>query len=356
MSQSQFDQTRAETFADRVVETLNGGALALMTSLGHRAGLFDALAEAGAVSSAELAERAGLNERYVREWLGAMTSGGFVELEAEGRYLLPAEHAASLTRKAGSDNIAVLSQYIGLLGTVEDSILRCFREGGGVPYSEFGRFQEVMAEDSGMSTLPALIDTIVPLLPCSAAAFEAGIEVLDVGCGSGRIINLLAKTFPRSQFVGYDFSSDAIKTAREEARSQALENVSFEERDASQFDEPARYDVITAFDAIHDQAYPRKVLANVARGLKPGGIFLMQDIGACTHHHGNVEHPIGPLLYTVSCMHCMTVSLASGGEGLGAMWGEQKARELLAEAGFGSVEVHRLEHDIQNYYYVCRKD
>jgi SAM-dependent methyltransferase len=210
-----------------------------------------------------------------------------------------------------------------------------------------------MAEDSGMSTLPALIDTIVPLVP-NSTAFESGIDLLDVGCGSGRVVNLLAEHYPKSRFRGYDISVDGIGAAREEARAKGLENVSFEVRDVGELDEAERYDVITAFDAIHDQAAPRKVLLNVARALKTGGTFLMQDIGACTHHRGNVEHPIGPLLYTVSCMHCMTVSLAAGGEGLGAMWGEQLARELLTDAGFGSVEVHRLEHDIQNYYYVCQ--
>jgi SAM-dependent methyltransferase len=354
MTQQQFDPSSAEAFADRLVATLNGGAVALMTSIGHRSGLFDVLAETGSVTSQDLAQASRLHERYVREWLGAMTAAGIVVMDGDDRYLLPPEHAASLTRRAGSDNLAVLSQYIGLLGGVEDRILGCFREGGGVPYSEFGRFQEVMSEDSGMSTLPALIDTILPLIPGGTAAFEAGIELLDVGCGAGRALILMAAAYPRSRFTGYDISAEGIARAQADAESRGLDNVAFEVRDVARFDVTGRYDVITAFDAIHDQAMPRLVLANIARALKPGGTFLMQDIGACSHHGDNLDHPIGPLLYTISCMHCMTVSLAAGGEGLGAMWGEEKARELLADAGFGRVTVHHLEHDIQNYYYVCQ--
>jgi SAM-dependent methyltransferase len=341
---------RAADFADRMMSVLNGGAIALMTSVGHRTGLFDALA-AGPATPQGLAERAGLEERYVREWLGAMLTGGVVELDG-GRYHLPAEHAAFVTRDAGSDNLAMLTQYIGLLGGVEDRIVECFRHGGGVPYAAFGRFQEVMSEESGMTVLPALFDAILPLVPGGIAALERGVEVLDVGCGSGRALVAMARAFPRSRFRGYDLSDEALSRGR--AEGAGLDNLELVVQDVAAFEDVDRYDLICAFDAIHDQARPRDVLARIARALRPDGTFLMQDIRAHSHHEGNLDHPIAALLYTVSCMHCMTVSLAAGGEGLGAMWGEELARELLAEAGFGEVAVHRLAHDIQNDYFVCR--
>lgn len=354
MEAKQLDPKKAEAFADGLVGMLNGGATALMISLGHRSGLFDVMSEHGPSTSAELAHAAGLDERYVREWLGAMLTAGIVEQPSPGRYVLPPEHAAFVTRAAGSDNLAALSQYIGLLGTVEDRVLACFRHGGGVPYSAFGRFQEVMAEDSGMTVLPALLDHILPLVPDGVERLRGGGSLLDVGCGSARALMMLAETFPEAKFRGYDISVEGIDAARAEADRKGLRNVELHVRDVARLEEREAYDIITAFDAIHDQAQPRQVLANIARALRSDGTFLMQDIGASSHHHENMDHPIGPLLYTVSCMHCMTVSLAEGGEGLGAMWGEQQARQLLREAGFEHTVVHRLEHDIQNYYYVNR--
>jgi 2-polyprenyl-3-methyl-5-hydroxy-6-metoxy-1,4-benzoquinol methylase len=225
-----------------------------------------------------------------------------------------------------------------------------------VPYSEYDRFHEVMAEDSGQSVVPALIDSILPLVPGLIEKLEDGIDVLDVGCGSGRALNLMAKRFSKSRFTGYDICKDAIEAGMMEAKRNGVDNLHFEQRDMTEFDEPARYDLITAFDAIHDQAWPDKVLAGVAKALRPNGVFLMQDIAASSHVHKNMDHPIGPLLYTVSCMHCMSVSLAQDGMGLGAMWGEEKARDMLQQAGFSRVEVKQLSHDFQNSYYIVHKD
>ena len=350
-----FDQERADAFAERLLDVLNGGAMALMTSIGHRTGLFDTMATLDPATANEIAEVAGLNARYVREWLGAMVTGGFVEVDADtGRYTLPREHAASLTRSSPLGNVAVYAQYIPLLGSVEERIIECFREGGGVPYEAFTRFHDVMAEDSGQTVLGALIDQILPLADGIVERLERGIDVLDIGCGSGRALNLMARTFPNSRFTGYDLSSEAIRRGRTEAAANGTTNIHFAQADLTHLDEVARYDLITAFDAIHDQKEPGTVLSAIARALRPGGTFLMQDIHASSHHHHNIDHPIGPLLYTVSCMHCMTVSLAQGGEGFGAMWGEETAVSMLRERGFKDVTVHQLPHDLQNNYYICR--
>jgi len=356
---AELDPDASDAFAERLLQTLNQGALCLMTSVGHRTGLFDTMAALPPAGSAEIAQRSGLNERYVREWLGAMTLGGIVRYDPDaGDYSLPPEHAAFLSRASAADNMAVFAQYIGLLGGVEDDIVQCFREGGGVPYSRYGRFNEVMAEDSGQSVLSSLFDHILPLVPDLTARLERGIRVLDIGCGCGRALNALAERFPASTFVGYDLLEDAISTARGEARARKLTNVRFEARDLSDFDrtaEPHAFDFITTFDAVHDQARPRNVLKGIQRALADDGVYLMQDIHAYSQVEQNLDHPLGPLLYTVSCMHCMTVSLAQGGEGLGTMWGREKAQELLREAGFQSIEIHRLAHDVQNDYYVIRK-
>jgi 2-polyprenyl-3-methyl-5-hydroxy-6-metoxy-1,4-benzoquinol methylase len=354
-----LDPAKAAAFAERFVDTLNRGALCLMTSIGHRTGLFDTLRGLEPSTSVEIATRTGLDERYVREWLGAMVTGGVIEVDpTTQRYLLPPEHAACLTRPAGADNLAVFSQYISVLGAVEDSIVDCFRKGGGVPYERFPRFHEVMAEDSGQSVLSSLESHILPLVPGLRDRLEAGIRVLDLGCGRGRILHRLAELFPRSTFVGYDLSEEAITTARDTASRQGLEHLSFVVRDLSDFDETAdsaAFDLVTTFDAVHDQARPMNLLRGIRRTLRDDGVYLMQDIRGSRHVHHNIDHPIGTLLYTVSCMHCMTVSLAQGGDGLGAMWGEETAIEYLERAGFASIEVERLAHDIQNNWYIVRK-
>src|SRR5690606_12133932 len=141
----QPDPTRAAEFAERLLTALNDGALRLMISIGHRTGLFDRLAAMPPSKPAQSAERARPGGPHAREWLGAMVTSGVVEyLPESGRYLLPPEHAASLTRAAGADNIGVFAQYIGTLGGVETEIVECFRNGGGVPYEKYPRFHEVM--------------------------------------------------------------------------------------------------------------------------------------------------------------------------------------------------------------------
>lgn len=355
MSEPVLDQEKAEAFAGRMLDILNHGALALMVSIGHRTELFDAMAGMPPATSEAIARTAGLNERYVREWLAVLVTGGIIHYEADARlYWLPAEHAAFLTRAAVPNNLAVYAQSIPGLGAVEDEIIECFRNGGGVPYEKYPRLQEVMAQDSGQTVLPALLDSIIPLAEGMREHLERGVEVLDVGCGSGRALNLLARTFPNSRFFGYDISEEGITTARAEAAENGTTNVSFEIRDVASLGEKDRFHLITAFDAIHDQAQPDAVLLGVRMALHPEGTFIMQDIRASSHLHENLDHPVAPLLYTMSCMHCMTVSLAAGGPGLGTMWGRELAQKMLDEAGFKQVSIHELPHDFTNDFYVCR--
>ena len=354
-----FDAARAETFASRLLTMMNDGALCLMTSIGHRTGLFDAMRDQPPLTSAELAARAGLNERYVREWIGAMVTGRILEIDpASSRVRLPAEHAAYLTRAAGADNIAAPAQYIAAIGRVEDDIVDCFVRGGGIGYDKFPRFHAILAEDS-TATVANTVDThVLPLVPGLSGRLAGGIRVLDAGCGTGRTLQRLAKLFPRSRFTGMDLSTQATAAAREESAAAGLTNIEFIAVDLSDFDRtapPASFDLIFTFDAIHDQAWPLKVLSGIHRALADDGVYVMQDIKGSSHVHTDVDHPLGPFLYSISCMHCMTVSLAQGGEGVGAMWGEEMTRDYLTRAGFRSIETRTLAHDIMNNWYVVRK-
>jgi SAM-dependent methyltransferase len=344
-------------FAERMLHMVNEAMLALMVSVGHRTGLFDVMATMPAATSAEIASRAELDERYVREWLAAMTTGRVIDHDAAAEsFSLPAAHAAWLTRAAGPDNLAIDAQYVGLLALVEDQVVECFRNGGGVPYSSFPKFQALMAEDSGAVRDATLIGETLPLVPGLTDRLEQGIDVADVGCGSGHAANLMAQTFPRSRFVGFDFSDTGLAAARAEADRNGLKNVRFSKRDAARLGETARFDLITTFDAVHDQARPDLMLAGIADALRPDGVYLCVDIAASSKLSENLDHPLGPFFYTVSCMHCMTVSLADGGMGLGAMWGEQKALQMLSDAGFTSVNVEHVDGDIANTYFIATKN
>jgi 2-polyprenyl-3-methyl-5-hydroxy-6-metoxy-1,4-benzoquinol methylase len=354
-TETQVDPQKAEAFAGRMLGILNGGILSYMLSIGHRTGLFDTMAAMPPATSEQIASAARLNERYVREALGALVTGGVVEYDPAARaYRLPPEHAGFITRAAGPNNMATFAQFTALMGQVEDQIIDAFRKGGGVPYSAFTKFQALMAEESAQIVDATLIQSTLPLTGMVDRLRE-GIDVLDVGCGQGHAINVMAREFPKSRFTGYDFSDEGVAAGNAEAKAWGLSNARFVARDAAQMDERDAYDLITAFDAIHDQAQPTKVLANISRALRPGGVFLMVDIAGSSNLEDNITHPMAPMLYGVSTMHCMTVSLALGGEGLGTMWGEQLAMRKLAEAGFTNVENKHVEGDIFNVYYVARK-
>jgi 2-polyprenyl-3-methyl-5-hydroxy-6-metoxy-1,4-benzoquinol methylase len=351
-----FDQARSEAFVGQLLDDLNGGAAMILASIGHRTGLFDAMAGLSPSTSEQIAEAANLNERYVREWLGAMVVGRIVEYDPEHEtYHLPPEHAAWLTRAASPNNFAVTAQFIPLISSVEDEVVESFENGAGVPYSAFPRFHEAMAEHSDQTVVATLMDHILPLVTGLTERLESGIDVLDVGCGSGRALNHLARTFPNSRFAGYDITEEGIARARAEAQEHSTNNVRFEVEDVAALEEEASYDLITTFDAVHDQADPAAVLKGIAEALKDDGVYLMQDIAGSSHVHKNMDHPIGTYLYTVSTMHCMSVSLSQGGEGLGTMWGEELAKEMLREAGFTNVEVKQLPHDPFNNYFIITK-
>jgi 2-polyprenyl-3-methyl-5-hydroxy-6-metoxy-1,4-benzoquinol methylase len=345
-----------EQFAGKLISTLNSAGLAMMISIGHRTGLFDQMAEMSPANSQQIADRAGLKERYVREWLGAMATAGVIEYDPKNnKFTLPPVHASLLTREATPENFAVTMQWIAVLGRVEDQIVEAFRAGGGVPYEAFHRFHEVMRDESAQTVVATLLEHILPLEPRLEDRLREGIRVLDIGCGAGQAVIRMAQAFPESLFAGYDLCQDAIAMARQDAAERKLDNARFEVRDVTELAEADAYDLITAFDAIHDQANPASVLRGIYRSLKPDGTFLMQDIDTSSHLHRNLEHPLGTFLYTISCMHCMTVSLAQGGVGLGTCWGVELAQKMLREAGFGHIDVHRLEHDIMNCFFVIRK-
>jgi 2-polyprenyl-3-methyl-5-hydroxy-6-metoxy-1,4-benzoquinol methylase len=346
-----------EAFTQKLITMVNNGMAGLMISVGHRTGLFTAMRSGESFSSVELANAARLDERYVREWLGAMATSGIVDIDGETRrYSLPDAHAVFLGKEAAYGSMSSMFQFLSVLGQVESRIVECFHNGGGVPYSAFDRFHECMAEESNQTVVNALEDHILQLVPGITQKLEAGIDVADIGCGMGRALNHMAKLYPNSRFTGFDLCEEAIVLAEMEAAELGLENISYTTTDATTLAGDGQFDLIFTFDAVHDQAHPAQVLAHIRRLLRGDGVYLMQDINAATEVFDNLANPLAPFTYTISCMHCMTVSLAQGGVGLGAAWGIELASKMLADAGFGQVETHTLPHDIQNLYYVCRAE
>jgi SAM-dependent methyltransferase len=339
-----------------MIGAIDAASVTILTSIGHQTGLFDTLAGMPAATSREIADAAGLDERYVREWLGGMVTGGVVDYDAgSATYRLPEHRAAVLTRAAGPDNLSRVAQFIPLLGEIEQKIVGCFHDGGGLPYTEYPRFHALMAEQSGEVFDAALVNAILPLAPGLPERLGDGAEVSDWGCGSGHAINVMARAFPNSRFTGIDFSEEGVAAATAEAGRLGLDNASFVRGDLAALDVVDAYDVITVFDAIHDQAQPARVLANIHRALRPGGVLLMVDIKASSNLEENVGVPLSPYLFTVSTMHCMSVSLAYGGAGLGTAWGRQLATSMLADAGFPEVTVHEIDTDPINLYYIATK-
>jgi 2-polyprenyl-3-methyl-5-hydroxy-6-metoxy-1,4-benzoquinol methylase len=344
---------KSESFENQMLDIMNKSALALMLSIGHRTKLFDVMSELPPSTSYDIASKAKLNERYVREWLGALVTSKIIDYKPKSRLYFLSKNKADFLTRNGNFNFSASMQFIPVLAQVEDQIIHCFENGGGVPYESFHRFHDVMIEESNQTVISELIEVILPIVPGLTNRLKKGIKVLDVGCGSGRAINLMAKTFPKSHFIGYDFSKIAIQNAKKELEKLGLSNASFKQHDVSNFYNNEQFDLITAFDAIHDQANPEKVLKNIHDSLKPDGVFLMQDIAGSSHLEKNIAHPLAPFLYTVSCLHCMTVSLALEGKGLGAMWGKEAAIKMLKNTGFSSIKVKQLPHDPINYFYIA---
>ncbi len=349
-----FDEARAEEFGGRLFGMLTDSMTILMIDLAGRTGLFEVLAESEGTSAA-LAERGGLEERYVRECLAGLVTSSIVDYDAAtGVYSLPAEHAACLSGGSATD-LSPMARVTSLAAQHVGGVARAFREGGGVPYEAFRpEFTEVMDGLSRGLMDAQLISGILPTDPGLPDRLAAGLRVADVGCGTGHAVNVMAAAYPASRFTGFDFSDEAIEAGRKEAAERGLANASFEVRDVAAL--PAdSFDVIFAFDSIHDQKDPAGVLRAIHDALAPGGRFMMMDIKANSALEDNIGNPFAPMLYGMSTLHCMTVSLALGGAGLGAVWGEQTARRMLEEAGFTVEGVYDVPDDPMDSVYVAHR-
>jgi SAM-dependent methyltransferase len=356
----EFDEVRAARFARRMREVLNGGALTLMTSLGHRTGLFDVMRGMPPSDAATIAARAGLDARYVREWLAAMVSGDFVEYDAAAHtYRLPPEHASALTREARPNNFGVVAQWIPLLGVVEDELVACFAGGGGLSRAAHARIQQIAGEVADQAVVARLLDGVLPLAHGLREALAAGIDVLEIGCGDGRALAVLARAFPKSRFTGWDDAPASLAAARSEIERSRLRNVRLARRHLDDAPRDCGFDLVTGFDVLHAHPRPRGILAAMSAALRPGGLLLLSAHSGTSCLERDTAHPLAPLLYTVSCLHSGPEPNELGPPDaraeIGMMAGEAVVLGLLEDAGFLSVEAHPLHAGDCHLFYFARK-
>jgi 2-polyprenyl-3-methyl-5-hydroxy-6-metoxy-1,4-benzoquinol methylase len=335
----QFEFSKTTSFMTKVMDDLGGAMASFLCTLGDRLGLFKELSNGGPATSAELAQRTGLKERYLREWLSSLAAAGYLEYDPRTRrFVLPMEYAPVLAQEGGPMFLGGVYQHLpGLVAPLE-RLTEVFRRGGGIRLDAYGEdFRVGMERISAGWFENLLVPQWIPAIDGLKAKLESGADVADIGCGSGRALIAMARAFPKSRFVGYELFAPFISRARANADASGLAGrVRFEHHDVVE-GLPERYDLITSFDVLHDIANPRAVLHGIRSALRPGGTYLVLEI-RCSDKLEENQGPVATILYGTSVFFCTPTALAGGAEGLGTMgMPESKLRHLCAEAGFSKV-------------------
>lgn len=334
-----IDSNRTEAFAERVQGELAAAVSAALVYLGDRLGLYRALARAGALTPAELAQRCSIAERYAREWLANQAASRYLDYDPEsGRFALPEEHAAVLADEDSPYSMAGGFVSNAAVFQVLDRLEEAFRTGEGVGYHAHDpRLFHGIERFFRPAYRTSLVTSWLPALEGVVERLEAGVAVADVGCGHGTTIFLMAEAFPRASFAGYDDHAGSIETARRRAAAAGLgERVRFETAPADGLPEEA-FELVAFFDSLHDMGDPVGAAASARRALRPGGTLMVVEPQAGDRLEENL-HPVGRAYYAFSTLVCTPASLSQEGRrGLGAQAGETRLREVLTRAGFRSI-------------------
>jgi SAM-dependent methyltransferase len=318
-----------------------GAALTVaLAFIGDRLGIFKAMSDGVPRTVVQLAGDTGLNQRYLREWAATMAAAGYLEYRPDdSTFRMTPEQAMVLAREDNTFFNGGAFQYAVACYRQISKLTDAFRDGGGVPFADFGPdIVEAIERLFHCGYEAWVADQWIPAVPALKEKLEHGGEVAEVGCGAGQCIVPVAGAFPNSRFTGFDIDATSLARARAKAaRAGVADRLTFEQVPAERLPESARFDLVMAFNCIHDMANPRGALAGIRRVLKPGGVLLWSEADMADRLEENLT-PNGRTIYGASTMHCMTVSLAQGGEGLGAVIGKSLARDLAIEAGFGSFD------------------
>ena len=359
-TKSTLDNTKLDSFMNKIFSDLGGTYVTLLCAIGDRLNLFKDLAANGPATSQELSQRTRVNERYVREWLSALTCAGYLEYDSKSmRFTLPLEHSPALADEGGPVFIGGTHQELFALTKNLNRLVDVFQKGGGIPIEEFDENEFAGTERFTATWFENyLLQQWIPAVPDIQVKLEKGALVADVGCGRGRALIKLAQAYPKSRFVGYDIFEQAISYANTNAASAGVSDrvrfvqldVTQEKKDEDNSLPEKYYDIITTFDVVHDMVNPRAALRSIRKAIKDNGIYLMLEINAKDRLEDNTG-PLGAFFYSMSVLYCMTVSLAAGGEGLGTVGlPESKVRLFCKEAGFSRVNRVPIENPFNVLY------
>ncbi len=353
----ELDDDAIRLMAFRVWGYKQGEQVSLLIHLGDRLGLFQAMAGAGPLTVAELAERTELHDRWIREWLWAMAAAELVEhtpgepdrfeLSRAGQAVLVDEDS-SLFFAAGAFSEPTRPDII-------DDLADAFRTGIGLPYDRQGpRGAHRTERMLGPWARLALVPVILPMLDGVVAKLEAGADVCDVGCGSGVALEAMAKAYPASRFTGYDLSRNAVEIARRKMADAGIDNVEIVHARAEDLPAEPTFDLVLTFDCLHDMTRPDEALAAVRGSLRDDGTLLVKEIKCADTLEQNRANPMLAMMLGFSITSCMSSAMSEpGGMGLGTVGlPESRLRELAEAAGFTSVVRHDPGEPSNVYYEV----
>jgi len=350
-----MDRDRVKGFADKVYADMAGAMTAGMAYIGTRTGLFRAMAGKGPMRADEVARVSGLEPRYVEEWLGGMTSAGYLTYDPSAQtFHLPDEHAFLLASEGTDHFMGGLFLMAPVLLGVAPKVATAFREGGGVPLAELGAdgvaaldwlncgAYEQRFTSQWLETLPDVVDRLT-----------RGGRVLDVGCGVGRVAIAIAKGFPRCEVTGLDPNGVSIAQARSAAAAAGIsDRIRFIEETTRELDRGDGFDLITACDCIHDFSDPHATLSEMRSLLKPDGVLFAIEPKAADRLEDN-NTALSTVYYGFSIFHCMTQSLAQGGPGLGTCMGPARTEQLMRAAGYRQFQQLQIK-SLTNLFYAAR--
>jgi len=353
----ELDPDELKMFGFKVWTFRMGEAVSMMIHIGDRLGLYAAMQGAGSVTAIELAEATDLNDRFLDEWLMGQASAGLVERNDEGRFELTPIQAAVLADEAGSVDFAAGSFQGGYGPELIDRILGSFRTGLGLTYEEQGPEAAAgLARMTAPRSRHSLASTVIPGINGLQAALENGTKVVEIGCGAGVALRVLAQTFPNSRFVGIDPSGSAIALANDAARDAAVANLEFVEGFAIDVEPSSDAGLIMAFDCLHDMPRPDEAATAVHNGLADDGVFLVKEIRSTGNFKRDMHNPLLPMFYGFSIASCLQSAMSEpDAMGLGTLGlHPESLGELMTAAGFSMCEKHDFG-DPANLYYEIRK-